>query len=529
MLEVVDSDRLDEPETNGKAKAELTEGKHGHVWETPEPLPGLPLVPKWKPEFAAQELSPWLVDIAKRIQCPPDFPPVPAYTSASSLIGTKCGLKPKRKDDWIVAPNLWGVCVGRPSAMKTPPSQEVLRQIKYLNTKCREDYDAKEFDRTTALIQQKGLQKKMDSAVLQGSKPNQKAPDLNDYREDFDTFKADLEAAEARKRYMVQNTTTERLGEILAENPAGLMLYRDELKGWFRSLDKAGREEDRAFYMECWNGTGSYLYDRVGRGEVPIPSACVSIYGTIQPGPLGSLLRAAVDGTADDDGMIQRFQLMVYPDRMKSWRNVDTFPDSPAKQAADAVYRRLADATPDDFGADTSDPNGIPFLRFTPEAQKRFDDWREVLMNRLLQGDEHPAFEAHLSKYASLIPSLALINHLIDVGNGPVGLDSLERALLYADYLELHARRVYSTVAMPDVDAARALLARLKKGQLDDPFHPRDVYRKNWTGLHTPEAVRSAVSVLEDYGWLLRVIVPTATKAREDVYVHPCIKAKWKP
>jgi hypothetical protein len=33
---------------------------------------------------------------------------------------------------------------------------------------------------------------------------------------------------------------------------------RDELIGLLAGLDKEGKEEDRAFYLEGFNGTGSY-------------------------------------------------------------------------------------------------------------------------------------------------------------------------------------------------------------------------------------------------------------------------------
>jgi putative DNA primase/helicase len=527
-----------EPPTNGK----------GEVWEEPEELPGLPPVPEWTIDLAPETLAPWLVDVAQRIQCPGDFPPVPAYISAAALIGTQCGIRPGRKNDWTVVPNLWGMCIGRPSAMKTPPTAEVLKPLRRLEMKSREDYETRAFDRTAIDMQQKALKKSMEIAASQGAKQG-KAPDLSKFRQDHDNHKAELKDANARRRYIVQDCTTERLGEILSENPRGLMLYRDELKGWLRSLDKAGREGDRALYLETWNGTGSFVYDRVERGEIPIPSACVSIFGTIQPGPLRSLLRASVEGTADDDGMIQRFQLMVYPDRLGTWRNVDQFPDSEAKQAAWAVYQRLANATAEDFGATTAEDRDantsadaaehgtadIPFLRFTPKAQKRWDTWRHTFENRLLQGEEHPAFEAHLVKYRSLVPSLALVNHLIDTGSGPVELDALERAIRCTDHLEIHARRVYSSIAMPDVDAAKALLAKLKAGRVREdgealnPFQARHIYRKGWAGLTEPATIHTAIDLLQDFGWVQRRLDDhTGGRDRADIHCHPDIVKGWK-
>ena len=532
---MVESGTFDESETNGKAKAEaeLAEDEHGNTWELPDVLPGLPPVPEWTIDLAPESLAPWLMDIAERIQCPLDFPPVPAYISAASLIGTQCGIRPGRRNDWVVVPNLWGMCIGRPSAMKTPPTVEVLKPLRRLEMSSREDYETREFDRTAIALQQKALKKAMEAAAIKGGKPGHSAPDMSTFRDDFSHYETELKEAKSRRRYIVQDCTTERLGEILADNPRGLMLYRDELKGWLRSLDKAGREGDRALYLETWNGTGSFVYDRVERGEIPIPAACVSIFGTIQPGPLRSLLRASVEGSAEDDGMIQRFQIMVYPDRLGSWRNVDQFPDSEAKQEARAAFERLAAATGEDFGADTS--ADIPFLRFTPEAQDRWDGWRHDFENRLLLCEEHPAFEAHLVKYRSLVPSLALVNHLIDTGSGAVELDALDRAIRYAAHLEIHARRVYASIAMPDVDAAKALLAKLKAGRVREdgkplnPFQAWRVTRNGWAGLADSKTVHAAIDVLQDFGWVQRRVEDhTGGRDRADIHCHPRIVKGWK-
>lgn len=86
------------------------------------------------------------------------------------------------------------------------------------------------------------------------------------------------------------------MGELLNRNPRGLLLFRDELVGWLRTLDKEGHESDRAFYLEAWNGQGSFTYDRIGRGTLHIENVTLSVLGGIQPGPLSIYLRATLSG-----------------------------------------------------------------------------------------------------------------------------------------------------------------------------------------------------------------------------------------
>ncbi len=174
---------------------------------------------------------------------------------------------------------------------------------------------------------------------------------------------------------------------------------------------------------------------------------------------------------------------MVYPDINPEWKEVDRYPDKIARDSIRKLVEKLDNLKPVEIGTEDDSYGGIPFLRFDDAAQKVFSKWRGNLEHRLRSGEEHPAFVSHLSKYRKLIPSLALINHLCDVGHGAVSSDALLRAVAFSDYLESHAHRIYSYATRPDIDSAKTLLKRLSSGKLSNPFKARDVYRAGWAGL----------------------------------------------
>ena len=167
--------------------------------------------------------------------------------------------------------------------------------------------------------------------------------------------------------------------------------------------------------------------------------------------PLKEYLLAAIRGGACDDGLIQRFQMLVYPDVSQDWIDVDRWPDSTAKNRAYSVFQRLANLNHVQLGAeiDSGDPEKIPFLRFSEEAQEIFTERRAKLEHEIRSGELHPAIEAHLAKYRSLIPSLALIDHLVDGESGPVGSNQVRAAIRWGDYLRSHADRIFSVVINP--------------------------------------------------------------------------------
>jgi putative DNA primase/helicase len=270
------------------------------------------------------------------------------------------------------------------------------------------------------------------------------------------------------------------------------------------------------------HGNDRFTYDRIGRGTLDIPAAIVSIIGAIQPGPLFEYLRKLAAGGAGDDGLIQRFQLAVWPDCPKTWRNVDRFPDSEAKRRACETFERLDRMQPVELAAELDEHEPVPFLRFDDDAQKLFDAWRERLEPRLRSGNEHPAVESHLAKYRSLIPSLALLIHLADEADGgPVTVAALEKAIGWGVYLETHARRIYGALSQRSTGAARTLAGKILDGSVNDGFSLREVYRMGWSGLSDRADATAAADVLQDHDWLMPETLDTGGAPKTVYRINP--------
>jgi Protein of unknown function (DUF3987)/Bifunctional DNA primase/polymerase, N-terminal len=464
-------------------------------WSEPQPLPDdlLP-VPALNSQLLPEPLKAWIGDISDRMQCPPEFPSVAALVAAASIVGNRVRICPKRADAWTIVPNLWGAVVGRPGMLKSPALQEAFIPMKARERLAREEYERGiqdfSFERDFAEAQKTHLRGRM-----------KKAKDASDK----EALRKEYVAAEIpipiERRYIVNDPTVEKLGELLNQNPRGLLLFRDELVGWLKALDREGREQDRSFYLETWDGKGEYVYDRIGRGTLRISNMTLSILGGIQPGPLMHYLHGALHGGVGDDGLIQRFQLLVYPDGPTTWRNIDRVPDGKATARAHRCFSELDKLA-------IANPQNLKTLRFSPEAQDLFNSWRCRLETSLLSSRfEHDAFRAHMSKYRSLMPSLALLFHLIDVVDGitaseGISLEAAQRSIEWCSFFEAHARRVYGLALSSKVSLARRVLQHVLNGDLLPEFTSRDIYRNQWAGLVKPAEVTEALRVLEDFGWL---------------------------
>jgi putative DNA primase/helicase len=514
--------------------------EHAQARPNPDPTPQFtapprPLtadllpVPEFFPELLPVVLRDWILDISQRGCFPIEYPATAAVVSIGSLIGRRLAIRPKRRDDFLAVPNLWGAAVGPPGIQKTPPVEEAMRPLKRLVAEAIDAHEKAITEHNLSLVVETAKKGAAKSALDKAAK-DKNTPEDELRRLAAEAIGSKSEEPKA-KRYLVNDATVEKLGELLSENPNGLLTFRDELVGFFKTMDKQGHESDRGFHLESWNGLGSFVYDRIGRGTVHIKNVCQSIYGTIQPGPLAKYLKGAASGV-EADGLMPRFQVLVYPDIPQTFVNIDRYPNQVARDRAFEVFRWLDKLDPGSMGCMFDDARNTHYIGFADDAQDFFDGWRTDLENRLRGGDENVMMQGHLAKYRSLLPKLALVFHLVDsVGAEqlePVPLKAIETAAAWCDLLEEHARRIYQSAMDGDSESAMRLADRIKKS-IPNPFTFREIVQKGWAGLNNTEAVREAVGFLEDRGWVKIVEVPpgpTGGRPSEKVWIHPHLMAR---
>lgn len=477
-----------------------------NTWPLPRPITAeLEPVPRFDAETLLPDpLRAWIMDEAERMPCPPEFVAAAALVALSSIIGARCAIKPKSRDSWLVVPNLWGGIVGDPSAKKSPAWGAALKPMDCLIAKALEEHQAalSEFETVQVVFdaQKDAIEGRIREAAKKPTKgdPAVIARELRSHGEQAPDVPV-------LRRYKTNDSTVEKLGELLRENPAGLLVLRDELVGLIATWEREGREGERAFFLEAWNGNQSFDTDRIGRGHISIPNLCVSIFGGIQPDKLTVYLEQAAHALAND-GMLQRFQLLVYPDpRRWEWR--DRAPDKAARDAAYAMFEALAAFDPVSWGAAPADDfSRFPWFHFDDEAQTLFIEWSEDMHHRRMPKEDEPIIRQHLAKFDKLFPALALVFHLVEGAaqgvRGSVTRDAALRAAAWCELLEAHARRCYGLLKDGGLRASQALAAKLERGALEEGFTLRDVRRNQWRNLTTDEAIQAALDWLEDEDWL---------------------------
>lgn len=500
-------------------------------WPKPEPLiTDLPPVLSLTADMMPNSLAEYSKKQAERLTGPLEYIAIPLVIGLGSIISPRLGMLPKRFDNWEVVPNLWGAIIGNPSTKKSPALEAGLLPLSNLVYQAGQKHEE---DKKAYACHKEINKYKADAVEKQLKSLAQKQANQSDDDEDKITDEELLAKAQAiadandsedgepmLRRYVVKDPTYQKLGEILSHS-SGILMERDELTGFLSSIDGQDKGEAREFYLSAYNGTGSHSMDRVGRGSIFIENHCVSIIGGIQPNKLEKYLAQTIKGLGND-GLVQRFQLAVYPDHIKGLKENDVAVDAETRDAVYHIFETINNMTIGDFvkyGANPPDNfHKRPYFYFTLEAYKIYLNWYDELKLEA-EEEEHSVIAEHLMKYPKTIAALALIFHLVDSieqgqSLGPVSRQALEAALKWYEVLKTHMTRIYSLVTdSANIKAAYlaekiAVMAR-KGGDKTDRtnwvsygFTARQLVRRSWKGLTDADDVRNALEVLVENDWL---------------------------
>lgn len=502
VLETVDRNNFKVPEWWGIQ----------HNWGIPEVLSEeMPAVHSLRLEMLPEELRDRARDVAYQMQCPVEYIAVALVVMLGAAVGAGCGVRPKRRGGWIVVPNMWGAIVGPPGSMKSEALNQCMEPLHAIEAGWK---DTEEEEQRRYLAEKAAYDAKA-SAIKERMRKRAKTDNQSEYHEnqDIEALTNLTEPPDPPKRRLVtDDATVEKIVDLARQNPRGLIFVKDEITEMLTSWLTENRKAYRSFFLKGWNGNSRVTHDRIGRGTIVAENLCISIMGGIQPDLLKKFLLEEAEHS--NDGLLQRFQLAIYPDQIKkrvSIRELDEADDD--ERAAFTVAKIAQDIWKMDFkkhGARKRTNDKIPWFRFDDEAQKFYYEWFDDLDKKILE-ESRPLMQQHLVKYRSLMPSLAMIFHLVRLADtgvaGDITFDCAQRAAGWCAILEEHARRIYGLAATSRQESAIVLAKHIAEGKSGRRFRPRDIQRSNLYKLPDAAAVKAACKELVDMNWLRQEVV----------------------
>jgi len=473
-------------------------------------------VPTFNPSWLPEGIRDYVEDVAYRAELPLDLPATAALVVVGSAIGRRCVLRPKQKDSYGIVPNLWGLIVALPGSKKSHALKEMVKPLQEV-----EDSFAEENAHRKGVWEVEMIRYQAQAELAK------KALKADPYAKDVPI---PIKPAEyVPYRLTVDDTTPEALVKVFSGNEDGLLMVKDEASQLLSRLENRQNEEERALYVEMWTGDGRKKVDRVGRGHIDVKGMALAVVGGTQPDKIAAFVSPLFRQSGEDDGLVQRFQLVSFPDP-QDIPPTDAYPNRLAKEKAQNLVRSLVTLKPKEIGAEQDtypdgNPDGLPYLRFTPEAAEVFTNWKEEIRKSL--PSYHTVLQGHRSKLPKLLGSLALIVHLGGNGRGPIPLPALETALQITEYYWAHAQRMYGVGGEFGLEEARLLGKKILEGKLENEelLTARAIKRKGWAGLSTPEAVDSALQHLEEMNWISLKEERAGMRTYESIQINPRVFA----
>lgn len=426
---------LDGPEVS---KIANSIGKYDRIqWSAPRSLESIhkPLIP-FPNHLIPEPISEWVMDCAARIGCPQEFTATSAILAAASAIGRQFGVHPRSFDDWLLIPNLWGAIVAPPGGMKTPGINAGFRLLRE---------------------QENILRDKSKTA-----------------------------------RIITSDATCEKHLEIMSKNPFGITLLRDELSGWMELMERSGRQGERQFYLEAWNGDTPYTMDRIGRGTTSCDATCISIIGGIQPDKIGKI------ASFSEDGLIQRFQLLIVATQLRKKAIVDKSPNKEIEKKVANIFFNLCKGRLNT----NKKPIGLRLCSKSVEDFIALEHRIDSMLPGVIEKDR--AFASHITKLTTLVPKLSLVFELIkDQNSRSISYESYLLAKRWHTYFQENIKQFYEYFRVSDSETAtKSMATKILNGQIRDKDSKRDIYRNGYKGLSTPLKVNNAVEGLTKLGWI---------------------------
>jgi DNA polymerase III delta prime subunit len=211
-----------------------------------------------------------------------------------------------------------------------------------------------------------------------------------------------------KSQFIANDITIEALVELHQENPNSIGVFKDELAGWFKDMNKYREGSDLEFWLSTWSGKAISLNRKTAKSAF-VDKPLVSVLGGIQP----SILNSFYTEDNKDNGFMDRM-LLSYPDltiehwndKEMNYETIEWFNDSII-----AFYETIKHKVVE-FN---EDGDIKPKTALIPKESK--DEWIRVFneYSDIQNSDEENEYmKSMLPKQKSYLPRFALLINTLD-------------------------------------------------------------------------------------------------------------------
>lgn len=467
--------------------------------------------PLFPSELLGEMWAGWIDERAKAASAPADYVAVSLLACAAGVLANVRW--PVVGAGWSEPSHLWMCLVGHPASGKSPGMGAALALLDRAEDQMMVGFDERVREYKTREAYAKVRKELWERAVDAAAKQDEEPPKMP----------TDAEAPDriVLPRIRVADATPEKLAELSAGQPRGLVLVRDEVAGWLGSFDKyGGAGGDRAFALESWNG-GRYGVDRKKAAEpVNVRHLSVGVLGGIQPERLAPII------AGPDDGLVTRF-LYAWPNRFPPFRiHREPIDDGPALDA----FGRLARLAMGSDKRGNPEPKRLPLTadaalileEFASDVARQADAFSGPLSGALGKARGHALRLSCVVEHLRWCANPSLPGEPEEI-RGPAAFAAVR--LMEAYFLPT-SRRVFIDAAAPALDQAAAKVARYLRRNAVPEFTFRELRQRMNGELREMDILAEALADLEEAGLVRRRMVsrrPSGGRPPRLYDVHPAL------
>lgn len=317
------------------------------------------------------------------------------------------------------------------------------------------------------------------------------------------------------RQAIFDDTTTEAAAKVMNENPRGVIVVKDELIGFVRSMNQyrgGGKGSDREFWLSCWAGT-PVKKNRSGThddGPLVVPHTFAGFAGMMCPDALPEL-RGDSRGVAPADGFIDRY-LVSFPDPIdaepETWKVVPEH----LEQGYCEVFTDLlgVEMIPVADGPEVTSYRPY-FIPLSPDGRAAWGEFTGKIAAKMNALDKLDPFRGVLSKLKGYCARIAALLWAVRRAcnelepNAPIGADIIAGASKLVDYFEAHAIRCHGRGwADRPIRVATRLIRWLMKNPQICGFNRTEAFLqlKDKRDVQSADALAPAFKILVDHNYI---------------------------
>lgn len=302
------------------------------------------------------------------------------------------------------------------------------------------------------------------------------------------------------KQLIASDTTVEALGDLLKDNPSGLLLAYDELTEFVGRMDayNGGTGKDRGTYLQAFDGGSKTINRKSSRVPLVVDNFSVGVLAGVQPEKLAEMFKKS----SGADGLFQRF--MVYalprPGDVNYCASLGMFTEANCGQIFDRLHEWSKVGL---LSKVTVDAAVLPLME-NYHRQIRIIAQRTASSRLAEHYDKFPGFLARVlfSMHCMECASLGRFH-------ATVGADTFTRAQAVANVLYRHSEAVYEAMGQHGGGAAKlmktACEAILSKGWAQFKWGDLTRNATGWQDADDRQA-QGAIDILIEFDWVREVI-----------------------